>query len=271
VSRTRFETLAFPSEQDALVWELLHENSKTSPCDVPKPTRQVLARMEKLWESLPYEGYPIVDLPADLAPLDMSVGDAITSRQTARNVVPVSLALKSLATLLHCAYGVTRKNEGNVFPRPFRTVPSGGALYPLEIYFHSARVEGLRAGIYHYDAANHRLRVLSGHDATREISDGLVQRNLAVDCAAIFFITAVFERSVYKYGNRGYRFVFLEAGHAAQNLSLAATALGLGAVSIGGFFDRRMDELLGIDGLAHSTIYCVGVGAASGGGETEAE
>jgi SagB-type dehydrogenase family enzyme len=263
--------LAFPREQDEPVWELLHENSKTSTCDVPKPTQQVLARMEKLWESLPYEGYPIVDLPAELAPLRMNVGDAIAARQTARDIAPVPLSLTSMATLLHCAYGVTRKNDGNVFPRPFRTVPSGGALYPLEIYFHSARVEGLRAGIYHYDAANHRLRVLSGHDATREISDGLVQRNLAVECAAIFFITAVFERTVYKYGNRGYRFVFLEAGHVAQNLNLAAAALGLGAVNIGGFFDRRMDKLLGIDGLAHSTIYCAAIGATSGGGEGEAE
>jgi SagB-type dehydrogenase family enzyme len=70
----------------------------------------------------------------------------------------------------------------------------------------------------------------------------------------------MFERSTFKYGERGYRFVLLEAGHVAQNLSLTACALGMGCVNIGGFFDRKVDELLELDGLHQSTIYMAGVG-----------
>jgi SagB-type dehydrogenase family enzyme len=76
----------------------------------------------------------------------------------------------------------------------------------------------------------------------------------------MLFITAQFERSLFKYRDRGYRFILLEAGHVAQNMNLAATALGLGSVDIGGYFDRQADELLGLDGLTHSTIYMVGIG-----------
>jgi SagB-type dehydrogenase family enzyme len=77
------------------------------------------------------------------------------------------------------------------------------------------------------------------------------------------FITALFQRSTFKYGPRGYRFAFLEAGHVAQNINLASTAMGLGSVNICGYFDREIDELLGIDGLKHSTIYMIGIGKNS--------
>jgi SagB-type dehydrogenase family enzyme len=77
----------------------------------------------------------------------------------------------------------------------------------------------------------------------------------------IILITAVFERSTIKYGDRGYRFALLEAGHVAQNINLVANALGLGSINLGGYFDRRADDFLGIDGLTHSTIYMAGIGA----------
>ena len=97
---------------------------------------------------------------------------------------------------------------------------------------------------------------------SREIGASLVfmQSNLSEDTAILFFITALFERSTFKYGSRGYRFIFLEAGHMAQNLNLAAVALGLGSVNICGYHDRDVDNLLNIDGLNQSTIYMVGLG-----------
>jgi SagB-type dehydrogenase family enzyme len=76
----------------------------------------------------------------------------------------------------------------------------------------------------------------------------------------VIFITSVFERSVFKYGDRGYRFIFLEAGHVAQNINLVAYGLGLASVNIGGFLDRRVDDFLGLDGLTHSTIYMIAIG-----------
>ena len=106
-------------------------------------------------------------------------------------------------------------------------------------------VEGLEPGLYHYNSARHELRFLRYGDESRAISEGLVQSSLALDTSLIFFITGIFSRSTFKYGDRGYRFTLIEAGHVAQNLNLAATALGLGCTNIGGFFDRQIDEHLG--------------------------
>src|SRR5204863_9224189 len=89
---------------------------------------------------------------------------------------------------------------------------------------------------------------------------GRVRVRLGLDTAAIFFLTALVERSVYKYGDRGYRFTLLEAGHVAQNINLVAAGLGLGCINIGGYLDRQIDDLLGLDGLEHSTLYLIGVG-----------
>jgi SagB-type dehydrogenase family enzyme len=106
------------------------------------------------------------------------------------------------------------------------------------------------------------LRRLQEGNLSRQIADGLVgfQSNLAFDTSLILFLTAVFERSTFKYGARGYRFVLLEAGHVAQNINLVATALGMGCVNLGGYYDRRIDDLLNLDGVTHSTVYMIALG-----------
>jgi SagB-type dehydrogenase family enzyme len=88
----------------------------------------------------------------------------------------------------------------------------------------------------------------------------MVQAEVGRNASLIIFITAIFERSVFKYGDRGYRFIFLEAGHVAQNINLVSNALGLGSVNIGGFFDREIDDFLDLDGVTHSTIYMIAIG-----------
>jgi SagB-type dehydrogenase family enzyme len=155
-----------------------------------------------------------------------------------------------------------RSNEGTGLPRASRAVPSGGALYPLEIFFFSKAIEGFDAGLYHYNPGQNILRRLRDGDLSPEISRCLVdfQSNLATDASLMVFVTALFERSTFKYGARGYRFALLEAGHLAQNLNLIAGALGLGSINIGGYYDRRVDEVLGLDGLLHSTLYMIGIG-----------
>jgi SagB-type dehydrogenase family enzyme len=87
-----------------------------------------------------------------------------------------------------------------------------------------------------------------------------MQPELAQGASLIIFLTAIFERSTFKYGERGYRFILLEAGHVAQNLNLVANALGLGCANIGGYFDREIDDLLELDGVTHSTIYMIAIG-----------
>jgi SagB-type dehydrogenase family enzyme len=260
VKSSEWEQILMPSPASHCVWELFHENSKTSRYDVPPTDEDVLAAMNYMWQSLPFTGYSVVELPTERSPFKISLADAITTRVTARNLAPSPLSLQDLSALLFYAYGVSRDNADNGFPRPFRVVPSAGALYPLELFFHTAVVDGLEAGLYHYHPLENVIRLVHKGDVTKSIQDALVQPEVVVNSSLILFVTAVFERSTFKYGDRGYRFVLLEAGHLAQNVNLIANGLGLGCVNLGGFFDRRVDDLLDLDGLTHSTIYLAAIG-----------
>ena len=255
-----WDKIRIAAGSDDLLWEVFHENSKTSRYDHVLPNDVVVAEMQARYESLPFAACPLIELPQTCAPLSLSLDQAIVARSTARELAPCSLSLEQLGTILYYAYGVTRDNQGTLFPRPFRTIPSGGGLFPLEIFFYSDHVAELAAGLYHFNAAERNLRLLRAGDFGADIAAALVQPSIAQNAAAIFFVTALFDRTIFKYRDRGYRFIFLEAGHLMQNLNLTTVAMGLGAVNIGGFFDRDVDRLLGIDGVTHSTIYMCAIG-----------
>jgi SagB-type dehydrogenase family enzyme len=243
-----------------LLWETFHENSKVSMFEIPPSDHEVLQRMRDLDESLSFHGYPIIQLPERKADLSIPLGEAIRLRGTAKQMAPVPIGLQTASTLLHCAHGVTRDQRSLGFPRAFRATPSAGALYPLEIYFHGAHTVGFSAGLYHYNTVGHHLRLLREGDHSETIARALVQESIAHDASLILFITALFERSTFKYGDRGYRFALIEAGHVAQNLNLTAVGLDLGSINVGGFYDRRIDDFLDLDGLTHSTIYIIAIG-----------
>lgn len=249
------------------IWELFHQNSKIGRYYAGLPDEVVAAEMRRMWESYPYEAYPAVALPAERTPLSSPLGAAIESRTSTHSFVPHQITLADLASVLHAACGVNRPAGDTGYPRSLRVVPSSGGLYPLEVFVHSAQVEGTRAGLYHYNPVDHELRRLREGDLSREIGSAMVQDEIAYDATLVVFITAAFERVTFKYGARGYRFALLEAGHLAQNLNLAAGALGLGVLNIGGFFDREIDELLRLDGLAYSTVYMVAVGKSAEDGK----
>ena len=150
-------------------------------------------------------------------------------------------------------------------PLPLRAVPSGGALYPLELYVAAFRIEGLEPGLYHFDPLAPALAVVHDSLAADDVSSLSTYPEIVAGSAAVMFIAAVFGRTRFKYGVRGYRFALLEAGHVAQNVLLAATAFGLGAVPLGGYYDRLTDEFLGLDGVNESTLYTVAVGSLPDG------
>ncbi len=260
MTRNAWENIRWNSGDEESAWELFHENSKTSRFD-EMPSKEVIAEtMKAMYQSLAFDIYTAVELPLDRSPLTMTLGEALSTRTSARSLAGGWISLAELGCILHHAYGITRDNKGTNYPRPFRVAPSGGALYPLEIFFHARQVEGLAQGIYHYNPVQNDLRcVLNGNRAI-EISTAMVQQNIAFDSSVLIFITAIFERSTFKYGDRGYRFVLLEAGHVAQNLNLAAHGLGFGYINLGGYYDREIDEVLGIDGVTHSTVYMGGIG-----------
>lgn len=256
-----WQKLLLQSRGDHDLWELFNENSKIGRHTKLQSDHEILKRMNELQESLSYEGHPKVDLPKDLEPLKMTFQEVVASRVSERNMTPCSLGLTTIATLLHYAYGVTRDNQGTSYPRPFRVVPSAGGLYPLELFFHGAQIEGLPPGIYHYNPIKAQLRLIRKDNLIPSISHAMIHPDIGTNSSLLIFVTAIFERSIFKYGERGYRFILLEAGHVAQNINLVATALGLGSVNIGGFVDREIDEILGIDGITHSTVYMIAVGS----------
>lgn len=243
-----------------LCWETFHENSKVAMFDIPPSDHEVLARMAELAESLSFHGYPVLALPESVAPITIPLGEAILKRSTAKQMIPTPVDLQTVATLLRYAYGTTRDQRSLGYPRAFRAAPSAGALYPLEIYFHSAHTVGFQSGLYHYNPTENHLRLIRSGDQSETIARTLVQQNIAHDASVMIFITAVFDRCTFKYGDRGYRFALIEAGHVAQNINLTALGLDLGSIDLGGFHDRRIDDFLDLDGLTHSTIYMVAIG-----------
>ncbi len=211
-------------------------------------------------DSLPFDAFPSIPLPEEPLSLIDSLGSALIRRVSGREMVREPISIPEVHALVHYAYGITRPNIGTEYPRPFRVVPSGGALYPLELFLHCADVAGLTPGLYHYNPIRNDLRVLRTGDFTRTLRDALVQPDVALRHSLMIFITAMFERSTFKYGERGYRFVLIEAGHVAQNIGLVSTALGLSCLHVGGFFDNAIDDFLALDGLLHSTIYLAALG-----------
>lgn len=203
---------------------------------------------------------PFHDLPGP-ALGQTALIDAVSARRSQREFDDTSpLTRQELATLLHVAYGVTGSVPGT--PQALRTAPSGGGLYPLELYAACQRVEGLEQALYHYDPLRHGLELL--RPLTAPLGAELTPYGDVLSrSAAVVAMTAMFWRSRFKYGARAYRFTLLEAGHAAQNLLLAAAALRLAAVPVGGFYDRAVDAVLGVDGVYEASLYLLPVGRAA--------
>lgn len=183
-----------------------------------------------------------ISLPPPRLKSDVSVEEALLYRRSHRSFAPSPLSLQEVAQLLWAAQGVTDKASG------FRTAPSAGALYPLEVYFVAGQVEGLLPGVYRYLPEEHALcEVLQGDRREELFRVALLQRWVK-EAPGVLVFTAIYERTTRKYGERGIRYVHMEAGHAAQNVYLQAEALGLGTVVVGAFEDSGVQKVLGLPG-----------------------
>jgi SagB-type dehydrogenase family enzyme len=188
----------------------------------------------------------------------------LQQRRSCRTFRPQPLPLAVLGTVLEGTYAVNRMNrlaDGLSFLA--RSVPSAGGLYPLEVYVLAQRVLEVADGLYHYSVLGHSLEPVRTGDFAAPLGRCLVDQYYFASANAVVFFSAVFRRTLAKYGPRGYRYILLEAGHAAQNLCLLAAEQGLGSVCIGGFFDARLNQFLGLDGVSEGVVYCVGVGHAA--------
>jgi SagB-type dehydrogenase family enzyme len=142
----------------------------------------------------------------------------------------------------------------------FRACPSAGALYPVETYLVLNNVTDINPGIYHYAIQSHNLEQLQKGDFRLKIAQAALDQDMAFAAGAVFVWTALFARAKWKYEQRAYRYVYLDAGHIAQNCALAAVALDLGTCQIAALYDEEVNVLLGIDGQEESVLYMSVVG-----------
>ena len=218
------------------------------------------------WASQPpvYKDYPDnekIELPAFDKPEADSLFTILSTRKSVRKFADEPISLETLSCLLWASTGISREEQGF----HFRTAPSAGALYPIETYLVVNNVEQLKPGVYHYNIRQHALDVLKegtfGPDAARAALD----QGMCAQAPLVFIWSAIFERSKWKYDQRAYRYVYLDAGHIAENLALAAVTLDLGSCQIAALYDDEVNEIIGIDGQNESVLYMSVVGWPASG------
>jgi SagB-type dehydrogenase family enzyme len=177
-----------------------------------------------------------------------SVEETLNKRRSVRDYKRGSLSLEQVSQLL---WGASGRNLYR------RTAPSAGATYPLEIYLVVGEVEGLEPGIFHYSSSRHSLEMTKEQDVRNRLSRAAFGQEMIEEAPVNIVIAADYGRTTGHYGQRGNRYVHMEVGHAGQNVSLQAIALGLGTVMIGAFEDKEVKEVLGIK---EEPLYIIPVG-----------
>ena len=211
------------------------------------------------WASKPetYKRYPSapkvqLELPKEEggAPL----WEVLGLRRSVRNFKNEPLTKAELSQLLWAAQGITHPEYG------FRTAPSAGALYPVETYLVVNSIEQIEPGVYHYAVDRYELEQLRAGDFRLQVAQSALDQEMVYHANVVFIWTAVFARSKWKYKQRAYRYIYLDAGHIAQNVALAAVAQNLGSCQVGALYDEEVNALLGVDGTEESVVYMTVVG-----------
>lgn len=241
------------SAHGAAIGERFHDETKHTWTQVfkemitPKP-----ARPPQFKE---YPERPKIKLPKPEFK-GLPLEEAIIKRRSIREYAKRPVAMQELSQLLFSAQGVT----GKIYGALLRTAPSAGGLYPYEIYIFANNVETLKNGIYHYSVKDHSIVLIKEGDFRKELLKASLDQEMVRDAGAVFILSAIFDRVRSKYGERGYRYTYMEAGHISQNIYLQATSLGLGSVVVGAFIDDDINRLIGIDGRKEAVIAIQPVG-----------
>ena len=173
-----------------------------------------------------------------------------------RNFSKKALSIDQLSYLLWASTGINRKETGF----DYRTSPSAGALYPIETYIVINNLEEIEKGVYHYNIKKHLIEEIKKGDYRKEITQAALYQQMCYYAPLVFIWAAIFNRSKCKYGERAYRYIYLDAGHIAENLALSATSLNLGSCQIAAIFDDDVNNILNLDGITESAIYMSVVG-----------
>ncbi len=176
----------------------------------------------------------LMNLPEPKLRGKVSVEEAINNRRSVRNYTSKKIDAASISQLLWAAQGITDKGRG------FRSTPSAGALYPLEIYLIKDE------GMYHYIPDGHKLELVSDKNAKKALVEAAYNQAFISEADIDIIVCGVYERAVARYGDRAVRYTDMEAGHLAQNVFLQAVALGLDSVAVGAFDDSAVSKILGL-------------------------
>lgn len=215
------------------------------------------------WQTFPdpFKSYDsplaVIALPKPELTGDPDLWKALHKRRSRRMYKSAdSLTLGTLSALLWATQGITERYGDNFF----RTAPSAGGLFPVETYLNIRLVEGLKPGIYHFRPGRFDLEFLKEGELSRTLAEAALGQGIVASAQVTFIWSAILPRSKWKYRQRAYRYIYLDAGHICQNLYLSGEALGLGVCAIGAFFDDDANEVVGLDGTDETVIYMASVG-----------
>jgi len=217
-----------------------------------------------LWAAPPptykvYDSYlQVTELPEPAKDDGRPLWEAIAARRSRRSFSGEPISLAELSQLLWATQGLTGEVEGF----ELRTCASAGALYPNETYVIAQGVTDLPAGAHHYVIRDHALGMLSEGDFSVDVAQACLGQDWMTRAAAVFVWGAVVSRSAWKYQNRAYRYLYLDAGHIGAQLQLACGALGLISCNIGAFLDNEVAALVGLDSRTEVVVYLTAVGRA---------
>jgi len=207
------------------------------------------------------DGFNSIELPKPRLRSQISVEEALKNRRSVREFREQPLTLNEVGQLLWAAYGVTRPEEsGGRLRGGLKTAPSAGACYPLEVYLVCGAVSGLEPGLYRYLPQIHRLQKERADDLRQPLALAALGQHWIETAPAIILFSAVAERTIRRYGERGReRYINMDLGHAAQNVYLQAETLGIGTCAVGAFNDTRLSEVLRLP-AGETPLYLMPVG-----------
>jgi SagB-type dehydrogenase family enzyme len=213
-------------------------------------------------------GRSVVDLPGTFDSQDGELWDVLRSRRTRRSLLRASITLAEFSTILLWTWGGHElRRDADLGAYFFKTSPSGGARHPIEVYPSVSRVEGVEPGLYHYSVKRHSLERLGELPSETELVRLCGGQEWVADACAVFFMTAVATRSLWKYPNaHAYRVMFLDAGHLDQTFHLVCTNIGLAPFTTTAIQGSEVEDLLDVDGIGELALYAVGRPSADDGG-----
>jgi|HigsolmetaAR206D_1030411.scaffolds.fasta_scaffold02169_3 SagB-type dehydrogenase family enzyme len=221
-----------------LLAELFHENTKVHN-EFPQIIKDYPFTPERK------KVYSQKDYTLSADPLDSKLEDVLIKRKSSKLFeVRTPISIRSISKLLRYSYGLHR-HDGQIF----RTVPSAGARYPIYLYLFAFNISGMDKGIYFYDLYGNSLSKIKNGDyreRLKECIDG-VNRMDVERCSFAIITTADINHTCEKYGNRGYRYIMLDAGHISQNFYLVSEDQKIACKAVGGFKDNKLMDLLGLD------------------------